>query len=235
MSLFAQALLAYQNGNKNAELTLSRDDNFSQTFSAGSFFDDENFPELEQRALVLCCGNVLDVGAAAGRHSLALQKRGLNVTALEIEPMLGYILLQRGVRSVVVANILEWCDSKFDTILMMMNGIGLVGCPENLDRFLQNLPTMLNKGGSLLCTSKDMGMMKDPIHVAYREANLRAGRNCGAQSLSFSYCGAKDPFFDWLHLTPQFFAERCSNAKLKFSLLQQLPSGPYLCRIQCEK
>ena len=232
---FAKALLAYHKGDRDAVFTLSRDDGFSRIIPVATFFDDVYFTELEQHALTLCRGDVLDVGAAAGRHALALQRQGIKVTALEIEPVCEQILTERGVSSVVTANILNWSGRRFDTILMLMNGIGLVGCPESLDSFLGNLPGLLNAGGSVLCTSRDVERMDDPIHVSYFKSNVQAGRYFGEQLLSVSFAGETGQPFRWLHISPEHLAERCVKAGLAFSMIHETIDGHYLCRIRRQR
>lgn len=54
---------------------------------ANLFRTESQMPVLERRALSLCSGRVLDVGAGAGCHSLALQQRGLEVTAVDISEL----------------------------------------------------------------------------------------------------------------------------------------------------
>ena len=47
----------------------------------------EEMPKLEQTALTMAKGNILDIGAGAGCHSLALQDMGKKVVAIDISPL----------------------------------------------------------------------------------------------------------------------------------------------------
>ena len=47
----------------------------------------EDMPEIERKALDMAKGRILDVGAGAGCHSLVLQERGMDVTAIDISPL----------------------------------------------------------------------------------------------------------------------------------------------------
>ena len=47
----------------------------------------KSMPEIERKALDMGKGRVLDVGAGAGCHSLVLQEKGLDVTAIDISPL----------------------------------------------------------------------------------------------------------------------------------------------------
>jgi hypothetical protein len=87
-------------------------------------------PELEQKALKLAQGRTLDVGAGAGCHSLILQEKGIDVTAIDISPLSVETMRERGVMKVLQQDFFT-LNTQFDTILLLMNGIGIVGKAEN--------------------------------------------------------------------------------------------------------
>jgi SAM-dependent methyltransferase len=110
------------------------------------------FP-FEIYALELCRGRVLDVGAGTGVHSLELQARGFDVTAIEIQPELVAIQRDRGVQRRVCADFTTWAEDRFDTVLMLMNGIGPVGTLAGLDRYLEHAHDLVTPGGQILVDS----------------------------------------------------------------------------------
>ena len=55
---------------------------------ADLFREFEDMPELEQVALEMASGKILDVGAGSGCHSVALQKIGKQAVAIDISPFL---------------------------------------------------------------------------------------------------------------------------------------------------
>ena len=66
------------------------------------FRDFDGMNLLEQKALELAKGKVLDVGAGAGSHSLYLQnEKNLDVTALDISPKSIEVCKLRGVKKTV--------------------------------------------------------------------------------------------------------------------------------------
>jgi 2-polyprenyl-3-methyl-5-hydroxy-6-metoxy-1,4-benzoquinol methylase len=200
MKPYGQALLDFHRTGTDSEFVLQRDDGFKATVPVAAFFDDMRFPELEQRALELCRGKVLDIGAGAGRHALALQRKGLEVCAIDIVPEAVFVMKARGVGEALPYDVMTMEERTFDTLLMLMNGIGMVGTPSELDRFLHHAAHLVNEGGCLLCDSIDVTKTTDPIHVRYREKNVRKNRYPGQQFYTAAYAGEVSPLFPWLHL-----------------------------------
>ena len=117
---------------------------------------------LEKKALDLSFGKVLDVGAGAGSHSLYLQnKRNLEVTALDVSPKSIEICKARGVKNAVCEDFLKFSDSKFDTILLLMNGTGIFQSLKNVDQYLQKLKNLISENGQILIDSTDILYMYD--------------------------------------------------------------------------
>ena len=117
---------------------------------------------LEQKALDLSFGKVLDVGAGAGSHSLYLQNdKKLEVTALDISSKSIEICKARGVKNAVCEDFLKFSDSKFDTILLLMNGTGIFQSLKNLDQYLQKLKNLISENGQILLDSTDILYMYD--------------------------------------------------------------------------
>ena len=117
---------------------------------------------LEQKALDLSFGKVLDVGAGAGSHSLYLQnKRNLDVAALDISPKSIEICKARGVKNAVCEDFLKFSNDKFDTILLLMNGTGIFQSLEHIDQYLQKLKNLISENGQILIDSTDILYMYD--------------------------------------------------------------------------
>lgn len=123
-------------------------------------FDDMN--DIEQKALKLAQGKVLDIGSGAGSHSLYLQnKRNLDVLALDISPKSIEVCQLRGIQKAVAQNMLEFSGETFDTILLLMNGTGIFQSLNVIDIYLQKLYSLLNKNGQILIDSTDILYMFD--------------------------------------------------------------------------
>ncbi|WP_303311182.1 bifunctional 2-polyprenyl-6-hydroxyphenol methylase/3-demethylubiquinol 3-O-methyltransferase UbiG [Hymenobacter sp. BT730] len=116
-------------------------------------------PELERTALEECRGRILDVGAGAGCHALELQNRGFQVKAVDVSPGAVQVMEERGVREVACHDLFSLPPGHYDTILMLMNGLGLVGTLEGLEQFLEYARPLLLPGGQILATSSDISYL----------------------------------------------------------------------------
>ncbi len=231
MNPFSQALFDYHEGNCEAAFIIRRDDGFQQPVPASFFFDSGNFSQLEIKALDECRGHVLDIGCAAGRHSLELIRRGLKVTSLEILPELEVIMKDRGLTDVVVADILTYSGRQYDTLLMLMNGIGMTGDIDGLKRFLRNAHDLILPGGQIVCDSLDVSITTNPQHIAYREKNLASGCPAGCQNFTMDCEGSFSMPFRWLHIDFPSLACVCEALDWEATLLDREDDGHYLCRL----
>ena len=113
-------------------------------------------PKIEQKALQLSKGNILDVGCGAGSHSLYLQNiKKLNVTAIDTSVGAIEICKEQGITNANVANFYEH-SGKYDTILLLMNGSGIVGTLNNFNSFFKHLKSLLAINGQVLIDSSDL-------------------------------------------------------------------------------
>lgn len=152
-----RALLDYLDGDAEARvLTWSSVEGWDVLPAARLCRDRRLMPEVERRAVDACEGRVLDWGAGAGSHALCLQQAGHEVTGLDISPGCVEAMRRRGVARPVFGNGFEWSGGRFDTILMMMNGIGVCGTLHGLRRFFRTAPRLLAPGGSVIFDSADI-------------------------------------------------------------------------------
>ncbi|AQX03331.1 class I SAM-dependent methyltransferase [Elizabethkingia anophelis] len=163
------------------------------------FRDFDEMNDLEQAALELATGKILDVGAGAGSHSLYLQdERRMNVTALDISPKSVEICKERGISKTVCKSVLDFSDEKFDTILLLMNGTGIFESLTKIDVYLQKLKTLLNDGGQVLIDSTDILYMfdRDEDGGVY----IPAGGYYGELGYTVYYKGESEEPITWLYL-----------------------------------
>jgi SAM-dependent methyltransferase len=162
------------------------------------FRSQKDMPELELHALKLCRGDILDVGAGAGVHCTALQNKGMNVFAIESSAGATKHLknINIPVDNVLFENFKP--NRKFDTILMLMNGIGIAGTLGQLKATLLHAKSLLKSGGQLLCDSSDIRYLyEDDDGATWMNLNAEYYGNFRFQ---MHYKKTSGPWFDWLYV-----------------------------------
>lgn len=207
-----------------------------------SLFDDDEMPvahlfrsyhempPLEQRALNEARGKVLDVGAGAGCHALALQERGLDVTAVDISPLSCETMKERGVANVECVNIFnQRFQERFDTLLLLMNGTGIAGKLSRLPQLLSRLKQLMNPGAQILIDSSDLRYVYED-EDGVLDVDLD-GAYYGEVDYQMTYRNIIGKSFDWLYADPVVLAECCRQCGLKCEILAQGNHYDYLARI----
>lgn len=152
-----RAVYDYHFNSINQPILVHADDFDDDTIDTSYLFRTyRQMPALEKKALTLCRGTVLDVGACAGAHSVYLQDKGFEVTAIETSALCCEVLKSRKIRNVVNQDIYKYNDRKFDTILLLMNGTGIAGSLSGLEVLFHHLKALLNPGGQILIDSSDL-------------------------------------------------------------------------------
>lgn len=199
--LFGKAILDYQTNNSPEDILTETSISEADEMSVAYLFRNYNeMPKLEQKALQLAKGKVLDVGCGAGSHALELQnERKLEVTAIDISENAVKACQLRGIENVKVANILDLdTENKFDTILSLMNGTGIFGTLNETAKYLQKLKSLLNEGGQILIDSSDLIYMFDQDEDgAY---SIPADGYYGELTFTVQYKGETEETFPWLYL-----------------------------------
>ena len=155
--VMGKALMDYQNGIIGAELIVKTNVAEDEPYDVAYFFRNyDEMPLLEQKALELAKGEILDVGAGTGIHCLALQKMNKECKAIEISELSVDIMKSRGVNNAECIDFFELKEQKYDTILFLMNGIGLVETLSGFERFFNHCKTILNPDGQILFDSSDL-------------------------------------------------------------------------------
>ena len=146
----------HRNGSADVLKVYSSDFDDDEIPVSDLFREYEDIPYIERIALDLAAGRVLDVGAGSGCHSLALAKAGKESVAIDISPLSVEVMRERGVDARLVNLYDESFAEKFDTVLMLMNGTGIIGTLENMETFFTRIRQLLNPGGCVLIDSSDL-------------------------------------------------------------------------------
>lgn len=234
------ALLDFFKGKASAAVVVHDADGDTEVVPAGVFFrEPEEFSALEEAALDLCRGRVLDVGAGAGCHSLVLQQRRLRVCAIDVAPEAVEVMRKRGVKDVQCADVFGFQAEPFDTLLLLMNGIGVVGSLAGLQRFLRDVKGLLKPEGQILLDSYDPG--SDDVEgaatvtrAATQGGTLRAGRYIGEMRFQLEYAGTKGPTLEWLFVDFETLAARAAREGWSAEIIWQEEEGHYLARLTRE-
>ena len=189
----------------------------------------KSMPEIERKALDMAKGRVLDVGAGSGCHSLVLQQRGIDVTAIDISPLSVETMKQRGVKNVAEQDFFTLDGQQYDTILMLMNGIGVVGNLERLPEFFQHIDKILAPGGQVLCDSSDIsyvfetddGIIELPKDMTYY----------GEHSFQMQYKDIIGEPFDWLYIDADTLREEGGRCGYSVEVVAEGEHYDYLARI----
>lgn len=230
--LFGKAMLDYVQNNQPenliTETTISEADEMDVSYLFRSF---KEMPKLEQKALKLARGKVLDVGCGAGSHSLYLQEKGLNVLAIDISPNAMETCKIRGVKQTQLTDVLHLDESeKFDTILLLMNGTGIFGKLKNIDLYLSKLNSLLNANGQILIDSSDLIYMFDEDEDGGKWIPMY-GDYYGELVFNLTYKGEKEEPFNWLYLDFNTLQNACLPQNLHCELISEGKNFDYLARI----
>jgi len=198
--LFGKAILDFQTNNSPEDLitetTISEEDEMSVAYLFRSY---DEMPQMEQKALQLAKGKVLDVGCGAGSHSLSLQNdRNLDVTSIDISANAIQACTLRGLKKAKVQDVMTLENEKFDTILLLMNGAGMCGKLKNIPNFLLKLKSLLHPGGQILLDSSDIIYMFDDDEDGGKW--IPGEGYYGEIVFNISYKGEKEKPFDWMFI-----------------------------------
>ncbi|MFT3738214.1 MAG: class I SAM-dependent methyltransferase [Breznakibacter sp.] len=194
------------------------------------FRDYAQMPAIEQTALKLCKGQTLDVGAGAGSHALWLQLNDVGVTALEVSPGLCAVMRQRGVSHVVNDDFFQYQPNQlFDTVLMMMNGIGIAGNLEGVSRLLAKSKRLLAPEGQLLVDSCDIAYLFDDPQTEHLPETL--DHYYGEIRYQMCYKQYRGKRFGWLFVDAKMLSAQANMHGLKCDVLEEGTNGEFLAKL----
>ncbi|MBF9143959.1 class I SAM-dependent methyltransferase [Hymenobacter properus] len=232
--ILGQALLDYHHGKvKDAIVTVHCSAADDEPLPAAYFFRTVlQMPELERQALDESRGRVLDLGAGAGCHSLELQSRGFEVKAVDVSAGAVQVMTERGVRNVARHDLFApkpATELPYDTILLLMNGLGLTGTLEGLDKFLGHARTLLAPGGQILATSSDVRYLYEDEDGALL-INLN-GPYYGEVQYTLSYKGKTGEPFPWLFVDAALLNDAAEAAGYTADFIGEDENEQYLVRL----
>lgn len=228
--ILGNALLDYYNGNYSEDIitesTISEEDEMPLPYLFRSYTE---MPVIEKKAMQLATGKTLDIGCGAGNHSLYLQNvKKLNTTAIDISKGATEVTTLRGVKNVANKNLFEIKES-YDTLLLLMNGIGICGKIDRINLFLQHLKSLLNENGQILLDSSDIAYMFEQDDEGGFWVN--PDEYYGEVEFTMSYKGEKSATFDWLYLDFNTLQNACHANGLNCELVTEGEHHDFLARL----
>ena len=224
MDLHGRAIFDYYNGELKTPLFIHNSYGEPEEMPVEVFFREESdFTALENCALNACSGKVLDIGAAAGALTLALQQRGTEVTALDNSDHCVKTMHLQGVKNCIRSDIWQYRET-YDTLLVLMNGVGLAGTLANVPMLLEKLVSLLKPGGQILMDSSD-------IRYLYDEGVKMLDHYYGEISYRYAYAKELGNWFDWVYVDPTLMTSIIEDCKLQMKILHAEDTDQYLMQI----
>jgi len=227
--LFGLAILDFQTNNDPqtliTETTISEPDEMDVAYL---FRDFDQMPKIEQQALKLCSGKILDVGCGAGSHSLYLQQMNQHVVSIDISENAIKACHLRGVRNPININLL-YVENKFDAILLLMNGTGIFGTLNQTDLYLKKLKSLLNENGQILIDSSDLIYMFDDDEDGGKW--IPSDTYYGELEFTITYKNEKEASFPWLYLDYNTLQNAAFANGLQCELVAEGEHFDYLARL----
>ncbi|MDF9797324.1 SAM-dependent methyltransferase [Catalinimonas alkaloidigena] len=223
--VYGKALLDYYQKGEAATLYLHTSYNAVEEMPVDWFFrEEEDFPAIEIRALDLCKGKILDIGAGVGSHAIYLYEKGKEVHCLEQSSSCIEIMKARGLSNLLCQSIWEPIAHQYDTLLMMMNGIGIVGDMEGLRTFLREAHQWLIPNGKIIFDSSDLSYLYPDIRDQHHPYN-------GEIRYQYEYKGKKGDWFSWLYIDPMTMKKIAGQEGWKFQLITEDHNDQYLATL----
>ena len=220
------ALRRHQAGVSGPPVRVIVDDGTEHELAPALFFRSERDQlGVDDAALELCAGRVLDVGAGGGALALRLQAAGHEVSAIDLLPGAAEVMRARGVRDVRVADVRAFQpDLPYDTVLALMNGAAAAGTLAGLGPWLAALARPLTPRGQILVDSTDL-----------RERGWRGprpdGRYVGELQYMLECEGERGPPFPQLFVDPERLVAAAGSRGLAADVVWRGRGGAYLARV----
>ena len=232
--LLGKALLEYMERSEDKEIITLNSFGDEEIVPVSYFFRSyEEMPAIEQKALDMARGNVLDIGAGAGSHCLYLMDQGLEVTALDPSPDAIGCCLKRGIQRVKRGTIQEFKGEAFDTLLLLMNGVGVAGSLAQLEPLLLHLRSLLKPGGQILLDSSDIRYMYE-LDAEGNPIYAKESGYYGNILFSVYYEGEFEPPFPWVYVDYQSLSRTAESTGLSTEKIMDGPHFDYLARLTTE-
>ena len=226
---FGKACLSYLNGNKNLEIEVLCNITDSDVIPVDYLFRIfSEMPEVEQKALLQCKGKALVIGAGAGCHSLWLQEKGFEVDSIDTSVGAIETMKQFGIKNVKKQDFYLFKSSKkYDTIISLMNGVGIAGDLKGLPLFLEKCKSLLKENGQLLIDSTDINYLIEGEEISYAPSE----NYIGELEYKMIFENEETDWFKWLYIDEEKLIEIANLVDLKTEIITNGGDYNYLAKL----
>jgi SAM-dependent methyltransferase len=224
--IFGLAVESYFQTNDKTPIQVHHDDFFDDEIPVDYLFRSySEMPKLEQKALELCKGSVLDIGCCAGSHSLELKSKGHLVKPIDISKKCIEICQKRGLIEAEHIDLFELKGEVFDTILLLMNGIGIAKSVDNLPAFFDQLKNLMHQKSQVILDSSDLIFL-------YEDEKPSTDHYYGEMTFRTSYKNQISEPFSWLYLDFEYLKREAQKENLKCTLIFQDEHYGFLAKLE---
>lgn len=189
----------------------------------------EDMPLIEQKALDYCKGEVLEVGAGTGCHADYLINKGISTFSIDTSKGAISYLKQQNIPSQNIS-FLELNSQKFDTILILMNGLGLAGKLALLGSFLSHAKSLLTSTGFILADSSDIRYLyEDDEGGVWFDLNSKYP---GEMEFKMAYKGEESDWFPWVYVDFPTLEHEAEKVGLKATKIMEDENFHYLTKLE---
>lgn len=229
---YGKGLLSYLNGNRKAKYSVYSRTVATERWPIAVFFRSyDEMPELEKMALAHCRGDILDVGAGAGSHARYLQEQGQEVCAIDLSEGAIETMKRRGVKKVEQIDFFHLGqEKKYDTLLMLMNGIGIAQTLEKLPLFFEQCKSLLNKDGQVILDSSDLiYLFQDEEGEVLIDLN---SSYYGEIEYRIDFANRQGEWFKWLFIDQATLTDMAAVHGFKTTILHEDDHYQYLAQLK---
>ncbi len=153
---------------------------------------------------------------------------GLEVHAIDISAKNVAVMKERSILNVQQKDVFTLKDAQYDTLLLLMNGIGLCSNLRGLRRFLQTAKKLLRPHGQLIFDSSDVSYLFEeipkPIDYYFGEVKCR-----------YEYKDLVSDWLTWLFIDRLTLEEIAEEEGWTFEILADSNDDQYLVKMQVKE